>query len=341
MSHSPTSAQDTAIAAFYDIRALRRVGGQVARARSAETAQSEIITPTGGAGDTAPLLILPGSYNPPTIAHLALAQASLHAVPGARLFLSLGTTIINKEQAERATLLDRLLLLDQIVQGRGNPGVLLTNRGLYVEQAEALRAAFPEASALHFVVGFDKIEQIFDARYYQDRDAALTQLFALASFLVAPRASHEAPDLAALLNQPANRPFQAFARLLPFPAAYRGIASSEIRAAFEANPSDLAASPLARFLPPEALAFCIETGCYLPNQRLASGEWVDRYGLRTVLIARALPLPASEQSALDLRHLFLLAISDTDAGRRLRRWLSQPAEVAAPRDLLAFQMTTH
>ncbi len=334
------AAQDAAIAAFYSISALRGISGQIARARGASAPHIEIIRPSSAPGDTAPLLVLPGSYNPPTNAHLALGQASLQAIPGAQLSLSLGTTIINKERTERATLLDRLLLLDHIARRCGTFGVLLTNRGLYVEQAEALHSTFPQASALYFVVGFDKIEQIFDPRYYQDRDAALTRLFALASFLVAPRSSRETPDLAALLNQRENRPFQAFVRALPFPVEYRGIASSQIRAAFAAAPSNLTASPLADSLPAEALAFCIETGCYLPAQRIASGERIDRYGLRIALIDRALALSEAEQSTLDLRRLFHLAVSDSNTGQQLRRWLREPDETISPRDLLNLQHDT-
>jgi nicotinamide-nucleotide adenylyltransferase len=337
MDHPFLAAHDAALAAFYSISALRGISGQIARARSASAPRIEIIRPAGAPANTAPLLVLPGSYNPPTNAHLALGQASLQTVPDAQLYLSLGTTIINKERTERATLLDRLLLLNHIARRYGTFGVLLTNRGLYVEQAEALRSAFPQASALYFVLGFDKIEQIFDARYYQDRDAALTRLFALASFLVAPRDSHEAPDLTILLNQPENQPFQACVRTLPLPVEYRGIASSQIRAAFAAIPNNQTASPLADSLPAEVLAFCIETGCYLPAQRIASGERIDRYGLRIALIDRALALPEAEQAALDLRRLFHLAISDSDAGQRLRRWLRQPEETISPRDLLSFQ----
>ena len=38
------------------------------------------------------------------------------------------------------------------------------------------------------IYGYDKVVQIFDPRYYDDRDAALDRLFALSSLLVAPRA---------------------------------------------------------------------------------------------------------------------------------------------------------
>ncbi|HEY7348959.1 MAG TPA: hypothetical protein VH599_11670 [Ktedonobacterales bacterium] len=320
---------------LYNVAALRRYAQQIARLSAAASPSIEIITPAARAA-TAPLLIVSASFNPPTSAHLALAEASLQAIPQASLYLALGTTIINKEQTERATLLDRLLLLDQIARRNRQIGVLLMNQGLYVGQAKAARAVFPKASELVFVVGYDKIEQIFDARYYQDRDAALHELFSLASFLVAPRASHEAADVAALLRQPGNQQYQAFVRVLAFPVAYREVSSSQIRAAFQANSADLSVSALAALLPPEALAFVNETGCYSPPQEIAGGETIDRYALRTTLIARLLALPETDQQPIALQKLFELAASTTPEGRQLRRWLSQPEEAVSPTDLRSF-----
>ena len=49
--------------------------------------------------------------------------------------------------------------------------------------------------------------QIFDPRYYDDREAALRRLFGQAAFLVAPRDEHSAADLAALLGRPQNAPY--------------------------------------------------------------------------------------------------------------------------------------
>jgi nicotinamide-nucleotide adenylyltransferase len=337
MSRIPATTGHPSLQAFYSLAALRQRACQIAHIRAAETPAVEIITPPPRAAATAPLLLLPGSYNPPTTAHLALAHTSLQAIPRAGLALALGTTIINKEGTERATLLDRVLLLDQIARRVGQLGIFLTNRGLYVEQARAARAAFPRASQIVFVVGYDKIEQIFDPRYYQDRDAALNELFALASFLVAPRANREAADVAALLQQPGNRQFQDRVQVLPFPEDYRDVASSEIRAAFQSYPATFAASSLAALLPSEALLFALETGCYSPPQPTAGGELIDRYALRTALIERALALPEVDQAALDLKRLFDIATSATPEGLRLRLLLRQPAASQAPRELLMFQ----
>lgn len=317
--------------ALYDLATLRRLDDLLVRVSTAtEPRSTVVVAPSAAATDAGPLLLLPGAFNPPTSAHLALARSSLHAVPGARFFFTLGTTILNKEQTERASLLDRLLLLDQIARRVGDLGVLLTNRGLYVEQAAAAQTAFPQAPDLFFVVGYDKIEQIFDAHYYQDRDAALRELFSLAQLLVAPRAGHEATDVAALLDRPENQPFRAAIRLLPLSTEYRQVSSSQIRAMLQAPPSDLVASPLADLLPPETLTFYRETGCYSPPEQIPDGEAIDRYALRTALIVRVLALPPLEQATINLQRLFALALSQSEQGRQLRYWLAEPPTAAPP-----------
>ena len=101
---------------------------------------------------------------------------------------AVATRTIDKERAEGALLEDRLLVLKLEARARRDWAVALVNRGLYVDQAELFRGALPGLRDLTFLVGFDKIVQIFDPRYYDDREAALGRLFGLASFAVAPRA---------------------------------------------------------------------------------------------------------------------------------------------------------
>ena len=103
-------------------------------------------------------------------------------------------------------MLDRIILLDTLLKQRlPHTGIMLFNRGLYVEQAEAVRASFPTVRRLFFLLGFDKIVQILDPHYYEDRDAALKTLFSLAELLVAPRGSANSDTLSELLRQLQNQ----------------------------------------------------------------------------------------------------------------------------------------
>src|SRR5688572_1324061 len=211
----------------------------------------------GPPSDGARLGLLAGSFNPPTIAHQTLALAGLTAGGLDLAWYTLSTRTVDKEIVSGAGLEDRLLLLDLLVEPDRRLGVLLVNRGLYVDQARLVRAAYPSLGELVFLVGFDKIVQIFDPRYYDDRDAALEQLFALATFLVAPRGDDEAPALATLLDRPENRRFAGAVRPLDLPPELREVASSTVRL-------DLASGvPLEQVVPSEVTAFVEATGLYI------------------------------------------------------------------------------
>lgn len=214
------------------------------------------------------LAVLAGSFNPLTIAHVALADVAERAELGPVAF-ALSTRTVDKEHLVGALLEDRLLVLELHAEPRPARLVALVNRGLYVEQAALVRAALPRLEALTFVVGFDKIVQIFDPRYYADRDAALERLFGLAGFAVAPRAGAGRPELGALLGRPENRRFADRVRPLEVAPVLAEIAASTLRGALaegRAIPGGLA---------PESVAFVEATGCYRPDCRYATrAAWI-------------------------------------------------------------------
>jgi nicotinic acid mononucleotide adenylyltransferase len=222
--------------------------------------------------------LLPGSFNPPTIAHQTLALAGLAAGGLDRVWYSLSTRTVDKEVVTGACLEDRLLLLDALVADDPRLGALILNRGLYVDQARIVRAAYPALAELVFLVGFDKIVQIFDPRYYDDRDAALEQLFGLATFLVAPRGGDDTSTLTALLGRPENRRFADTVRPLDLPVELREIASSTIRGGLAggARPDET--------VPPVVARFMTETGLYADEAR---------YRARCAVIEQAIEAAAS------------------------------------------------
>jgi nicotinamide-nucleotide adenylyltransferase len=233
------------------------------------------------------IIVFPGSFNPPTVAHLAmLRQARRFANRQGghwQLYAALSKQIVDKEAIERLTLLDRVVLLDGILhQQVKHSGILLLNRGLYVEQAEGIRAAFPRVRRLSFLLGFDKIVQILDPRYYTDRDAALRELLHEAHLLVAPRGAEGQAELRELLARPENRPFAHAIHPLPLAAAYREISSTQARQSAESGLS---------VLPEEARDFITRTRPYMQPTTRSDGTRVDLYAERT----RALQQLFSEQ----------------------------------------------
>jgi nicotinamide-nucleotide adenylyltransferase len=218
---------------------------------------------------------LAGSFNPPHRAHLALLRAALDATgAGAALFV-LSARTVDKEQPSGLLLEDRLWLLCQLageLQGElsaegarasGAPqapalriGVAVTNRGLYVDQASALHRLAPGAARIDFVTGHDKIVQIFDPRYYDDREVALRSLFRRAAFVVAPRDEHSAADLGSLLGQAQNAPYAGSVRPLQLDPRLARLSSTAVRRAA------LRGDGVGELVPPAVERFLVATGAY-------------------------------------------------------------------------------
>ncbi|HEX6482230.1 MAG TPA: hypothetical protein VF043_25580 [Ktedonobacteraceae bacterium] len=235
------------------------------------------------------IIVFPGSFNPPTNAHLALMSQARQYVrshllssneksSSVRLYAAISKHIVDKEAVQRPILLDRILLLDNVLRHHlRHTGIMLLNRGLYVEQARGIRTCFPRVTKLYFLVGFDKIVQILDPHYYKDRDAALRELFALAELLVAPRGNAGQEELTNLLSKPENSQFAEYIHPLPFSTAYRDFSSSRIRQNPEAHLQDV---------PQEVRQFIRETHVYDQPERMPDGSQVDYYGERMQALDR-------------------------------------------------------
>jgi len=234
------------------------------------------------------VMVFAGSFNPPTVAHMALLKqarryARLHEPM--QLYAAFSRHTVDKETVERPLLLDRILLLEKLLQRRiPQAGIMLFNRGLYMEQAEAIRRSFHRVRRILFVLGFDKIVQIFDPRYYDDRDAALARLFSQAELLVAPRGNQDEDDLNALLHQPQNERFACYVHPLPFEPAYRQISSTHVRQGI---------GDVAHAVPQEVRQFMRETRAYAPPLYQGDADELDYYGERVKLLSDRLGMPLS------------------------------------------------
>ncbi len=261
--------------------------------------------------------ILPGAFNPFTRAHLDLALCSMAAYGLDELFFAIGPVILEKETTQEACLEDRLLLLVLLAQAHQGLGVVLLSKGLYVEQAEGLHRRFP-AARLFFVVGFDKVLQIFDPRYYPDREGALRTLFERAFLIVGSRGGKGQGELQAFLNRPENRAFRDRILPLELPETGQHLSSTLVREKVKRG------IPITGDVPGLVEAFIQETKLYALPQRLSHGEEINAYALRIALLnafARARPW-AEEQG--DFRGLLRRALSETEEGRAFRTLLRHP-----------------
>lgn len=212
-----------------DIAELARISATIEALDPAAPPTATVVVPAKHARVPARhVAIVAGSFNPLTLAHIALAGAALAA--GADVvYLSLSRHIVDKQETTRPTLADRALILATFARRHDRFGAMLCNRGLYADQAVAARSFFPEAVRLTFVVGFDKAEQIFDRRYYADPDAELDRFFGAAELLVAPRGSSDVQTLAALVNQEENRRFAHRVQALPLDPAFAHDSATRVR----------------------------------------------------------------------------------------------------------------
>ena len=283
--------KSSGFAAFDDLELLLSIRRGVAEARrSAAPAVMPIYATCGITAQGCRMAVFAGSFNPLTTAHEALVEQALNADQCDETVISIAVHTIDKTEQRGASLLDRLVSLVSLARDSETVSVAVTNLGLYLDQAIAYRRAFPKLGGLTFLVGFDKIVQLFDPRYYRDRDRELARLFKLARFTVAPRGDNDRSDLDNLLQISSNRPFSAMVGWLPLASDFTRLSSSALRSAAGGIESEHGLSPHARP--------ATEAGAYSTDADLER-----RYEARQALI-EAIALMGDEiQRRIDFRTL--------------------------------------
>lgn len=149
--------------------------------------------------------VLPSAFNPPTEAHLALLEAARRG-SGATVGLALLSTRNVDKPLGGAPLYHRVGMLLALCADAPRLAVAATNAARIVEQARALRRAFPSAR-FDFVVGSDTLVRLFDERYYPADEMVplLDELFRWHRVFVAVRSPAPAETLTDLLGSRAAR----------------------------------------------------------------------------------------------------------------------------------------
>jgi nicotinate (nicotinamide) nucleotide adenylyltransferase len=111
-------------------------------------------------GDPRRLGILPGTFNPPTRAHIALARAALSDVDEVLFVLP---REFPHKQFDGASFTERIEMLQEAA---AEPGfsIASTERGLFIDIARECREAYRDA-ALSFLCGRDAAERIVNWDY--------------------------------------------------------------------------------------------------------------------------------------------------------------------------------
>lgn len=172
--------------------------------------------------------VLPSAFNPPTRAHLRLLDLAL-VVEGVAGGAALLTTRNVAKGVEGAPLADRVGMLLAARESRPGLAVLAANQARIVDQAAALRTAWPDAR-FDFVLGYDTLVRLFDEQYYDGLiEAELDPFFERHRVFAANRGEVTVGEMAEWVAERAARWTERIVALA-LDEEHRAMASSEARA---------------------------------------------------------------------------------------------------------------
>jgi len=158
--------------------------------------------------------ILPGSFNPPTRAHLALAEAALVELD--EVVLVLPRTFPHKNY-DGASFAQRADMLRASLHGRPRLAAATSVGGLFIEIAQECRAAYGPNVALAFVCGRAAAERMVGWNY--GKSNAINRMLEIFQLLVAFReGAYEPPQH-----------LRQHIRPLALPADVNAISASDVR----------------------------------------------------------------------------------------------------------------
>ncbi len=132
------------------------------------------------------LAVLSGTFNPPTRAHLALAERALEELAVAEVLFVLPEIPPHKRQLE-ASLEDRATMLVLAIGGHAKFSAAVATDGLFADIYEAVAPHYPAATRVFFLTGRDAAERILLHWPYPDPQKALAKMFGRFEFAVAER----------------------------------------------------------------------------------------------------------------------------------------------------------
>jgi nicotinate-nucleotide adenylyltransferase len=158
--------------------------------------------------------ILPGSFNPPTRAHCALAEAALAMVDEVVLVLP---RVFPHKNYDGASFAQRTDMLRALLDGRPRLTAAVSDGGLFIEIAQECRAAYGPEVELAFVCGRDAAQRVVAWDYGNSK--FINEMLESFQLLVASRDGAYEPPAHLRRN----------IRDLGLPADLNAISASEVR----------------------------------------------------------------------------------------------------------------
>lgn len=133
-------------------------------------------------GPTSRLGVLPGTFNPITLAHLALAESALAQVDEVVFVLP---RVLPHKTYFGASFDERVAMLRLATEREPRWSIAAADGGLFVEIAEECREVYQLGTRLSFICGRDAAERI--AGWDYGRAGAFEEMLGAFDLLVAPR----------------------------------------------------------------------------------------------------------------------------------------------------------
>ncbi|MEO0493563.1 MAG: hypothetical protein AAF081_09120 [Actinomycetota bacterium] len=128
--------------------------------------------------------VYPGSFNPPTIAHIEIALAAREYHGLYRVDFAVSTVTLGKERVIRPPFEERLSVIEASIADVDGLGLVVTEHQLVVDIAGGYDVV---------VMGADKWAQVNDVAWYLDHRARDAALAALPTLALAPRTGFDVP----------------------------------------------------------------------------------------------------------------------------------------------------
>ena len=166
--------------------------------------------------------VLGGAYNPITLAHLAIADASVQAFALHEVLFLLPQVPPHKD-IFGASLEQRLAMMQLAVTDCPYAAVGLSTHGLFIDIYQALQEVYAPPLEVFFLTGRDAAERIL-TWHYDDAAAALRQMFTSFQLIVCDRdGAFRLPD------DPRLEPYRERIHRCLLPTSYQHVSSTEVR----------------------------------------------------------------------------------------------------------------
>ena len=137
--------------------------------------------------------VYPGSFNPPTIAHIEIAVTAREHHGLDRVDFAVSTVTLGKEAVRRPSFAERIEVIEASVEPIDGLGFIVTDHQLIADIASGYDVV---------VMGADKWAQVNDVEWYTDTAARDAAIAALPTLALAARTGFEVPDAHALPVDP-------------------------------------------------------------------------------------------------------------------------------------------